>query len=408
MLNKYFKGLNKKEVISWSLYDFANSAYTIIIISFVFPIYFKNVIAGNSMGDFYWGLAVSLSILVGAILSPIIGAIADTDNRRKSKLMLLALISMVATAMLFFVGPNMLFYAFIVFVLSSIFFELAQSLYDSFLPQISGKQHGKVSRLGWGLGFLGGIVIMLLLYPLYSPGYAQNDFAYRLVFPLTALFFFIFALPMFIVFKDEKKTKKRINIKKAFNDIFKTFKNIKRYKRIWLFLLAVYFMNDALVTVFSFLPIYANNTLGLTLAQIMPALFIVQLVGFVSTIFLGALSDKLGSKKILLAAIIIWIISIIMLYFGNSLWVFYLVAVTAGFAIGSSQAIARSWLSRMIPLENRSQFFGFNGFATKIAATTGPLLFGIVSVATGNQRIALLSIILLFAISFVLFSFVKE
>ena len=156
------------------------------------------------------------------------------------------------------------------------------------------------------------------------------------------------------------------------------------------------------------LPIYANNTMRLTLAQIMPALFIVQLVGFISTIFLGALSDKLGSKKILLATIIIWIISIIMLYYGNSIIMFYIVAVTAGFAIGSSQAIARSWLSRMIPLENRSQFFGFNGFATKIAATAGPLLFGIVSVSTGSQRIALLSIIALFVISFILFLFVKE
>lgn len=408
MFNKYFKGLNKKEVISWALYDFAASAYVIIIFSFVFPIYFKNVIAGSSMGDFYWGLAVSISILVGAILSPIIGAVADNDNIRKSKLVLFAVLSMIATTMLFFTGPNMLFFAFAMFVISSIFFELAQSLYDSFLPQISGEQHGKVSGLGWGLGFLGGIVIMLLLYPLYSQGYAQNDFNYRLVFPLTALFFFLFSLPIFMIFKDEKKKKTSLNLKKAFSDIIKTFKSIKKYKRIWLFLLAVYFMNDALVTVFSFLPIYANNTMGLTMVQIMPALFIVQLVGFISTIALGALSDKVGSKKILLAAILIWIISVIMLYFGNSITIFYIVAVTAGFAIGSSQAIARSWLSKMIPINKRSQFFGFNGFATKIAATTGPLLFGVVSVATGNQRIALLSIIVMFVISFVLFLFVKE
>ena len=409
MFKKYFKGLNKKQVISWSLYDFAASSYVLLIISFIFSIYFKNVIADPRTGDFYWGLAVSISILIGAIVSPIIGAVADNDNKRKSKLIFFAAVSILFTALLFFTGPNTLVYAMVVFIIANIFFELAQTIYDSYLPQISNKQYGKVSGLGWGLGFFGGIVAMLALYPFYSQGYAHNDLMYRMVFPLTALFFLVFALPSFFNLKDGKSRKGRIkfNIWKGFSDVRKTIKDAKN-KKIWLFLLAVYFMNDALVTVFTFLPIYANTTLGLNLMQIMPALLVVQLVGFLSTVLFGALSDRLGHKNIVVGAIILWIASIVILYFSYSLVLLYVVSVLAGLAIGSSQAIARSWFAKMIPYQKRSQFFGFNGFATKIAATTGPLLFGIVSVATSNQKLALLSIIFLFLISLVLFMFVKE
>lgn len=412
MFNKYFKGLDRKKVISWSLYDFANSAYTILILSFVFPIYFKEVIVNNAAADFYWGLIVSISILIGGIIAPVIGAVADYDNRRKSKFIIFVLIAVIGTAALYFTGQGTLLLASLIFIFANIFVELAQAIYDSFLPEISKRKNsGKVSGLGWGLGYLGGIVAMLALRPLYVNGYS-DDILYRLVFPLTALFFLIFSIPIFINLKDKKIKKTKVNIWKktvqGFKDVLTTLKQIRRYKNVGLFLIAFYFMNDALVTVFTFLPIYARSTLLLSFTQIMIGAVLGQVIGFIATIIFGSLSDRVGSKKLVLAAIGVWIASIVILYFSFSATLFYVVAVLSGLAIGSSQAIARSWLSRIIPYAKRSQFFGFNAFASKIAATTGPLLFGAISFVTGNQRLALLSIIALFLISFILFLFVKE
>jgi UMF1 family MFS transporter len=415
MRDKYLKGVDKKQVVSWALYDFANSAYTVLILSFVFPIYFKDVIAGNSMGDFYWGLIVSLSILIGGISAPIIGAIADHDQKRKSKFIIFTLLAVIGTAALYFTGEGRLMLACIIFIIANLFLELAQSLYDSFLPQISTKKNaGFISGLGWGLGYLGGIAAMLLLRPLYASGFeGSNELLYKLTFPLTALFFLIFALPSFLYIKEAKTIKKKVkdnisNIRAGFNNIWKTFREIKNHKNVFWFLIAFYFLNDALVTIFAFLPLYAKNTMNIAMSDILIIIIIVQIIGCLATILLGILSDKTGPKKIVLGAIILWIITVIILYFATTMTELYIVAVIAGLAVGSSQAVARSWLSRIIPYNKRSQFFGFNGFASKIAATTGPILFGTISVFAASQRTAMLVLIPFFVIAWIIFANVRE
>ncbi|MDI6738658.1 MAG: MFS transporter, partial [Nanoarchaeota archaeon] len=205
LIKDFFRETNKKEALSWAFYDFANSAYTILILSFVFPIFFREVIAGGTNGDFWWGFAVSVSILLGGLASPIIGAIADHDTRRKRKFIIFGLLSMVGTAALYFTGPNMLLFALVLFIVTNLCFEIAQTLYDSFLLHVSTEETaGRISGLGWGLGYLGGIIAMLALKPLYEAGYA-NGALYKLTFPLTALFFFIFALPAFLFIKEHKR-----------------------------------------------------------------------------------------------------------------------------------------------------------------------------------------------------------
>ena len=190
IFTNFFNNVDKKQAISWAFYDFANSAYMLLIFSFVFPIYFKENVVGVNLGDFYWGLAISISILLGGLASPIIGAIADYDTRKKRKFILFATLSMIGTASLFFVKPGMLIFGLILFILTNLFFEIAQILYDSFLPHVTTKENsGKISGLGWGLGYLGGIIAMLLFKPLYEFGYITGfEQTYLLTFPLTALF----------------------------------------------------------------------------------------------------------------------------------------------------------------------------------------------------------------------------
>jgi UMF1 family MFS transporter len=411
-INNFFKNVNKKEAISWAFYDFANSAYSLLIMSFIFPIFFREVIAGGVNGDFWWGLAVSMSILLGGLASPIIGAIADYDTERKRKFIIFGLFSMFGTASLYFTGPNMLLFAFVVFVITNLCFEIAQTLYDSFLFHISTKKTaGRISGLGWGLGYLGGVIAMLVLKPFYNVGYA-DEALYKLTFPLTALFFFVFSLPAFLFIKKDKKTLKKeklaVLIKIGISSTLRTIKNIKQHKKIAWFLVGFYILNDALVTIFSFIPIYGKITLKLSFSEIAILLMVIQLIAFPATVFFGWLSDKKGPKKILLTAIFLWGLIVLGISFATSKIFFYIMAVLAGFVVGSSQAVARSWFSKIIPKEKIGEFFGFNGFASKIAATTGPLLFGIISSVTKNQRIAMGTLIIYFIISFLIFVRIKE
>ena len=228
-----FKNIFKKDVLSWALYDFANSSYSLLIMSFIFPIYFKEVIAGAQYGDFYWGLISSISVLLAGIVSPVIGAAADYDYRKKRKFIWCVILSTIATFLLFFSKSGTLIFASLVFIASNLFFLLAASLYDSFLAHVSSKKNaGTVSGLGYGLGYLGGIIAMLLLRPLYSQGYSgEFELLYKLTFPLTALFFILFSLPSFYYLK-EKKVNSKNSCKKSLINLTKigfknTFKNLK-------------------------------------------------------------------------------------------------------------------------------------------------------------------------------------
>ena len=409
---RIFEGLNKQS-LSWAFFDFANSSYTLLILTLVFPIYFKEVIAGTSYGDFYWGLIGSIAILAGGLTAPVIGAIADYDTKRKSKFITFSLISILGTASLYFTGPNKLILASILFIIAQYFFQLTFSLYDAFLPHVSNKKTvGTISGLGYGLGYIGGLIAMLLLRPLYVNGYAgELDNLYRLTFPLTALFFLIFSIPFFIFVKETtiKKSESILKLAKiGFKNVFNTVKSFKKHKTIFWFLLALYFLDDGLITLFAFISIYAINTLAFSIKEISLVYALIQLLAFPSAIFLGRLSDKKGSKKILLTAITIWALVIIILAAATSKTWFYIAAILTSLVIGASQAIPRAWLSKLVPEKKRCEFFGFNGFASRLSAILGPIIFGSISSFTGNQRLAMLSLLPFFIISLIIFSKIKE
>jgi len=414
LLNRFFKDVDKKRAISWAFYDFANSSYALLILSFVFPIYFKEVIAGPEKGDFYWGLLVSVSILIGGLLSPVLGAIADYNGRKKQKFILFAVVSMIGTALLFFSGSDKLLLTALIFIAANVALELAQLFYDSFLAQVSTPDTvGRISGMAWGLGYIGGIVAMMALKPLYENGYSGDlEFGYKLVFPLTAAFFFLFSLPAFIYIKEESNSRQYLSfkelVKHGFSTVAATVRNLRYHKQIAWFLLGFYFVNDALVTIFAFVPIYARTTFGMEFNEIMILLLGVQVIAFPAATIFGYLSDKMGSKKILLFSIAVWIVNVALLSLATSKTMFYILAFLTALVIGSSQAVARSWLSRLVPDEKRFEFFGFNGFASKIAATTGPVLFGAISVATGNQRLAMAALIPFFVIAFIIFARIEE
>ncbi len=402
-----------REIISWAFFDFGNSAYSLLIMSLAFPLYFKEVIAPGSSSDFYWGLIVSISVLLGGLLAPIIGAMTDYDKKKKIRLIIFSTISIMATALLYFTGEGKIILAAGLFIISNCFFELAFVLYNSFLPDISTKKNaGRISGFGWGLGYLGGLIAMISLRPFYGSGFDGSlDATYRITFPLTAAFFLLFALPAFIFLRRDLKSRSANffnSLRNSFRNLKKTFLEIRSYKSIALFLIGYYLISDVLVTIFAFIPIYARTTLSMNINEIFIILLIVQVVAIPGTIFFGWLGDKYSYKKILLLSIAFWIVSLILIASAHTKEFFYIAATMVGLVIGSSQSLARSWLTLLIPIKKQSEFFGFTGFASKVSATTGPLVFGTISTITGSQRLAILSLTPFFILAFIIFYKIKE
>ncbi len=413
MLKKLFGQGYVKQGFSWSLYDFANSSYAIIVASFIFPVLYRDLVAGKEKGDFYWGLITGVSILLGALASPLVGAMADEDKRKKRKFVFFVSISAVATSLLYFSGPNTLLFSSLIFILANAFFELAQTLYDSFLSRVSPKHlWGKVSGFAWGLGYIGGVAAMLIFKPWYERGFeGANLNNYLLTFPLTALFFLVFSLPMFFWVKDSE-TAVKIRLHKLFYSgytrIKNTFQNIVAHKNIFKFLLAFYFMNDAMATMFAFMPIFARTTIGMNFKDLTLILLGTQVLAFPAAWFSGWISDKVGQKPVVLLTVFGWFALTLMMAQSQTKTHFYILASLGALVMGSSQGAARAWLTKIVPEEKRSEFFGFNGFASKIAATTGPVIFGALSSFTGNQRYGVLAMLPFFVISFFIFLKVRE
>jgi UMF1 family MFS transporter len=402
------KTIFNKETFSWSLYDFANSAYVVIILSFVFPIFFKEVLVGGKYGDFWWGFAVSVSILVGALLSPFIGALADASSRKKQLFMFCALIAIMGTALFFFLPKGALLIILLLFITTNVFFELAQTIYDSFLIQVSSPKHrGKVSGFAWGFGYIGGVAALLLLRPFFQGGFDHNEIMFRLTFPLTAAFFLLFSLPMFF-FLRRAALQKKIVLRQGVRRVLATLKHSRQHSTAFLFLLGAILMNDALVTIFVFLPLFARQTMNLTIVEILTMIIVVQIIAFPAAYFGGRLSDRFGPKNILLGTIFLWAFVILYIATVTTRDAFYVGAIITGLIVGSSQSIIRSWYSHLVPAKQQAEFFGFNGFASKIAATIGPVLFGIVSSVTGNQRLALLTLLPFFIGAFYFFARTPE
>lgn len=393
---------SKKSALGWALFDFGNSAYSLLIVTFVFPIFYKQTIwRGAASADFYWGLITSGSVIIAGILAPYIGAQADHDGKRKKRFVLWTLLSIIFTALLFFTYPGTTLRASTIFLLANLSFTLAVFLNDALLIHVADtNKRGKISGLGYGLGYLGGLIALIALRPLYTHTSGISLLTTRLTFVLVALYFLIFSLPAFFFIKDKEITPKPVSIRHTYRELLK-------HPNILYFLIGFFLLNDALVTVFAFISIYATNTLGLSIATLTNIYILIQVIAIPATIFLGTISDKIHPKKIVLGSIVLWIAVIILLTFAQNTFMFVIASICAGMGIGSSQAVARAWYSSLIPPDKSTAFFGFNACCSKIAAILGPVMFGLIATISGSQRIAMGSLVIWFILSMLLFIQVK-
>lgn len=400
------KRKERSNIFVWALYDFANTSFSIIVVTFLYAVYFKKtVVSGDPLGDFYWSLSISLAMLVTAVIAPTLGAIADYTSQKKPFLLFFTLLCVLFTSLLFLVGPGDIAIGILFFVLANIGFEAGLIFYDAFLPEItSPKNFGRVSGYGFAAGYVGSLASLGLVFPFIE---SQN---YSSAFPVTALFFLLFSAPLFL-FLHERKKKYDTSvsfIKVGVGRVFSTLKNLPGNKNLALFLLAFFFYIEGVNTVIFFAGNYASTTLGFTETDLILFFLAVQITAIIGSVGFGALADTTGQKPALMLTLILWIVTVTIAYTVESKEMFYVVGFLAGAAMGASQSTSRALMSKLVPFDKKTEFFGFFSFFGKSSAIIGPLTFGLISSITGSQRSAIISLVAFFVVGMLLLTRVKE
>ncbi len=396
----------KRSVIaSWSMFDFANSSFAIIMSTFVFPQFYTGVIVNNPNKDLYWGLTMSISMLLVALIAPGLGATADSTGSKKKFLFAFTMAAVLGTAAAYWLDAGMIVLGSLIFIIANAGFEGGLVFYDAFLPQIASREEmGKISGIGFAVGYAGSLAALGATIPFLTSG------MYKETFLVTAVMFLLFSLPMFFFVPEGGSGTGRFSLKSIGDGLVqvkRTLSHIKQYKGLSLFLLAFFIYNDAILTVIGFAGIYAKDTLHFSMQDLIILYAVVQTVAIVGSLVFGVITDKLGAKTTIVITLLIWLAVVTGAYFSQDAASFYIVAIFAGISLGSSQSASRSMMALLTPIEHTAEFFGFyDGFAGKASAVVGPLIFGLLSSSFG-QRQAIISLALFFAAGLLLLRKVK-
>jgi len=396
LFSSFSRPATRGQVFSWALFDFANTAFYVLILTVGYPLYFKEIVAGGSrQGDLLWGSSFSISMIIVALLSPILGAVADYGAGKKRFLGIFTALCIVATSFLFFVHDGMIVAGMVLLIFANIGFEAGLVFYDAFLPEISTERsYGRVSGYGYALGYAGSLFTLAVAYPLYANGFGEaNLFNVRFSFLIAGGCFLIFSLPLFFFLPDKQRTTslKLDFIKIGFKRLQTTYQQFPKYRNIARFLLAYFIYIDGVNTIIIFSSIFARETLKMDVGEIVIFFAMVQTSAIAGSLLFGILADHLGHKRTLSMTLVLWLGIIILAYFVQEKWLFYIVGGLAGIALGSSQSTSRSLMSDITPQEKKTEFFGFFSFFGKASAILGPFVFGIISVYF-SQRFAILSV----------------
>ena len=396
----------KGRVFVWTLFDFANTSFSIIVVTFLYAVYFKKtVVSSESIGDLYWSISTSIAMLITAFIAPVLGAIADYSTGKKRFLLFFTLLCILGTASLYFIGPGQIFWGVFIFVLANIGFEAGLVFYDAFLPELTApKNYGRVSGYGFGMGYLGSLATLAIVYPFIQASMIKETF------PVAALFFLIFSLPLFFLLKEKRAVvaKTESFVKIGFHRVWGTITHLRSYRNLLTFLIAFFFYIEGVNTVIFFSGNYASTTLGFSDTDLLIFFITVQTTAIIGSVLLGIVADKIGQKKTIVITLFLWLIAVVLAYFVTDEFGFYIVGFIAGAAMGSCQSVSRSLMSKLIPPERKTEFFGFYSFFGKSSAIIGPLTFGLVSYLTGSQRIAIISIAFFFIVGLLILTKVKD
>jgi UMF1 family MFS transporter len=407
--------------MAWALYDWANSPFTTLIITFVFPAYFGRAVAGNEVeGQVLWGYGISLSGLVIALLGPPLGAVADAGGRRKPWLLVFTLLCMSASTLLWFVEPRAAFVgpALLWVALANIGFEFGVVFNNAMLPDLVPQERiGRWSGWAWALGYAGGLAALVIALtgfvqaetPWLGLGREQAEHV-RILGPLVAIWFAVFAWPLFVLTPDRARPGLSAvgAVRQGLATLKATIAGLPARPNVARFLLAHMLYADALGAVFAFGGIYAAGTFGMTLGEVISFGILLNVTAGVGAFGFAWIDDWIGSRRTVLLALAGLMASASVAVIAEKQSVFWAAGSALGLFVGPAQAASRSLMARLAPKGQETEFFGLLALSGKATAFFGPAVVASVTAASGSQRLGIATLLVFFAIGFALLLGVRE
>ncbi len=424
------KRASRKELFGWAMFDFANSSYTTVIITVVFCIIFPRLIVGDGpefrLGNLLWSTALSLSYLVVLISAPVFGAIMDYTASKKKFLLGSCLLTVLATATLYFVEPGSIILGMFLIILSNVGFSYSESFVSSFLPGLGpSKDLGKISGYAWGLGYFGGLAsTAIVIFGLGAGVYTLENFAnLRLVGPVTGAFFLIAAIPTFLWVK-ERTTARALPAGENFFSIGfarlkKTMRDSRDYKDLMILLASFFFAYAGLSIVISFAFIYGDQVVKWSAFTQILMFVITQITAAGGAFLFGFIQDRWKAKQTFMLTLVLWVVAVTLIYgvdsvtiFINSALgltmkeehVFLIIGSIAGLGLGSTQSACRAMVGLFSPDTKSGEFFGLWSFASRLSAIFGLMGLGLLQTLFGlRQAVLVCSVFFFIALVIVLF-----
>ena len=394
---------NKKQIFSWSIYDLANTIFSALFITIFFPLFI--ILLGGTA--FHVGLIFSISMFLAALIVPTLGAIADITKRKKLLLFIFTLICCIFT---FFTGFAGLVLALILGLLANFFYHAGLDVYDAMLIDISTQKNiGRVSGIGIGIGYIGTILAIFVSFIIGRFYDLESIEGIRIIFIIVAILFLSISMITFLFYKEPFQKKKKIKLKHiplAFKRVISSIKEIKKFKYLWIFLLASFLYSDAANTAIIFLYLYGRDQIGLTVQQFLPLYLVMALVAMLGAFIFGKITDTVGHKKTLMFLLFGWITIISIMYFKTTYATFLLTGILGGAFLGGTWTVTRPLLVSLAPKQKISELFGYQGLTEKFGGMIGPVTFGAVASLFGFRQ-ALLIVISLFILGAITLGFVK-
>lgn len=411
-------------MFGWAMFDFANSGYTTVVLTTLFNVYFVTIICSPAQATnptLLWTLATGSANLLILLSAPLLGAIADHYAMKKKLLLLATAGCALCTALLVFCGPGTVLLAFVLIVMSNYLFACSENLIAAFLPEISSTETaGRISGIGWSLGYVGGILALLLSLAYIDlaleRGLSQAD-AVPHTMLLTAILFCVSATPTFLLLKERAVASPLAGhhslptelIRAGAKRLRDTFAERHRHRDLFRFLLAMCLFQAGVATVIVVAAIYANQVIGMSQRESIIMVLVINVAAAAGAFCFGNLQPLLGSVRTLSITLIIWMLALATVYQADAMRDVWIGALLIGIAMGSSQSAGRALVSQLTPPGMSAEFFGLWGFAGRLAAIIGPLSYGLINqLSNGDHQQSLLSTGLFILAGFIILQGVNE
>ena len=419
--------VTRRERWSWYLYDFGNSAYAAVVLLAVYSAYFQGEVVGGAEGSRLWGLAVGIAMLVVAVTAPILGAIADYSGAKKRFLLFYTIMAVVFTGGLFFAEAGRVLIGMGFFILAEIGYRSAQVFYNALLPEIARPEEiGRISGYGWAIGTAGGILCLLIILPLIV--FIDTTFIVRLSLVITAVFFALSALPIFLWLPERAPRRKlppgENYLSIAFKQLRRTVRTTREFKEFIKFIIAFLVYNDGVIMALDFAAIIGAVLFGLDQQMLIIFVIVVQMTNVVGAYLFGILVDRIGGKRSLYLSILLMIVAILWLYFNQTQTGFFLIGALAGVGMAGVQSVSRTMVAMFTPPGKGAEFYGFFAVSGRTSSFIGPAVYGWIAAEAAlwyqaqgqsamlaeqsGQRLAILSIAAFFILGLFLLTFVDE